>query len=472
MMRKKAQRLLYSAVAAAVTSSLIAGSMNVAAEVSRSEANRLGSEELTRFGAPRAGSGDGVIPAYDGGLSEPPDNVEYGESGDFHPNPFPDDEIRHTVTAENMDQYEEYLTTGTQALLETYPDTYEINVYPSRRTMAWPERILGNIEDNATDAELVGDGNGIDGAYSGIPFPILHGTNEEQAQQAMWNHLTSWRGIFVERRSGEVAVETDGDYSLTMSEQEVFFNFYNPEGDESTLDNTLFYYLSQTTSPARLAGGAVLIHETLNQVKEPRRAWGYNAGQRRVRRAPNLAYDSPIAAADNLRTADETDLFNGALDKYNWEYRGVQQFYIPYNNYDIAQRGLEYARILDTKHLNPDLQRWERHRVHVVEANLKEDERHIFSRRVFYLDADSWKVVSVDQYDGRGELWRVSQAMEKSYYEVPTVWTALDVFHDLQSKRYHVQGLDTEEGETLVFSDHVPSRRYFSPQALRRMGRR
>ena len=471
MMRKKAQ-CLHSAVAAALASSLVLGSVNVAAEVSRSEAARLGGDALTRFGAPRAGSADGVIPTYDGGLSEPPDNVDYGESGDFHPNPFPDDEIRHTVTSDNMEEYEQYLTNGTQALLETYPDTYEINVYPSRRTMAWPERILGNIEDNATSAELVGDGNGIDGAYGGIPFPILHGTNEEQAQQAMWNHLTSWRGIFVERRSGEVAVETDGDYSLTMSEQEVFFNFYNPEGDESTLNNTLFYYLSQTTSPARLAGGAVLIHETLNQVKEPRRAWGYNAGQRRVRRAPNLAYDSPIAAADNLRTADETDLFNGALDKYNWEYRGVQQFYIPYNNYDIAQRGLEYDRILDTKHLNPDLQRWERHRVHVVEANLKPDERHIFSRRVFYIDADSWKVVSVDQYDGRGELWRVSQAMEKSYYEVPTVWTALDVFHDLQSKRYHVQGLDTEEGETLEFSDRVPSRRYFSPQALRRRGRR
>ncbi|WP_237416513.1 DUF1329 domain-containing protein [Vreelandella utahensis] len=467
----KAPRLNITLIAA-VTGGLMLGSGSLTAEVSQSEAQRLGGGEITRFGALRAGSDDGVIPAYDGGLPEPPDNVDYGESGDFHPNPFPDDEIRHTVTADNMEQYDEYLTKGTKALLQAYPDTYEINVYPSRRTMAWPEWILDNIEDNATDAELVGGGNGIDGAYGGIPFPILHGSNEEQAQQAMWNHLTSWRGIYVERRSGEVAVETDGDYSMTMSEQELFYNFYNPEGDESTLDNTLFYYLSRTTSPARLAGGAVLIHETLNQVKEPRRAWGYNAGQRRVRRAPNLAYDSPIAAADNLRTADETDLFNGALDKYNWEYRGVQQYYIPYNNYEIAQDGLEYEKILGTKHLNPDLQRWERHRVHVVEANLKDDERHIFSRRVFYIDADSWKVVSVDQYDGRGELWRVSQAMEKSYYEVPTVWTALDVFHDLQSKRYHVQGLDTEEGETLVFTDRVPNKRYFSPQALRRRGRR
>jgi len=143
--------------------------------------------------------------------------------------------------------------------------------------------------------------------------------------QAIWNHKTSWRGINVNRRSGEAVVEADGSYSLVISEQDVFYNFYNPEGSEETLDNTLFYYLSETKSPARLSGGAVLIHESLNQVKEPRKAWGYNPGQRRVRRAPNLAYDSPVAAAGNLRAADETDLFNGALDRYNWEYRGIKE---------------------------------------------------------------------------------------------------------------------------------------------------
>jgi len=156
--------------------------------------------------------------------------VNYGESGDFHPNPFPDDEIRHTVTADNMEQYAEYLTEGTRALLETYPDTYEIQVYPSRRTMAWPEWVLENIEDNATDAELVAGGDGIDGAYGGIPFPILHGSNEDQAQQAIWNHKTSWRGIFIELHSGEVAVETDGDYSLTMSEQDIFLTSITRKG--------------------------------------------------------------------------------------------------------------------------------------------------------------------------------------------------------------------------------------------------
>ena len=309
---------------------------------------------------------------------------------------------------------------------------------------------------------------GIDGAFGGYPFPILHGNNEEKAWQVIWNHLTRWRGVSVTRRSSEVAVQPDGDYSLVTSQQEAFFNYYNPEGSEEELDNVIFYYLSFTQSPPRLAGGAILIHETLNQIINPRNGWGYNAGQRRVRRAPNLGYDSPIAAADNLRTADDTDIFNGALDRYNWEYEGMREIYVPYNNYRIGEQGTPYSEILGISHLNPDLTRWELHRVHVVEATLKEGERHIYGKRRFYVDADSWNTLLLDQYDGRGELWRVTMGLAKNYYELPGVWTVLDVYHDLQARRYHVLGLDTEEGSTRKFTNDVPNRRYFSPASLRR----
>ena len=112
--------------------------------------------------------------------------------------------------------------------------------------------------------------------------------------------------------------------------------------------------------------------------------------------------------------------------------------------------------------------RWELHRVHVVEATLKDGARHIYAKRRFYVDEDSWNTVLLDQYDGRGELWRVSMGVLKNFYELPGVWTTLEVFHDLQARRYHVQGLDTEEPTTRVFTDDVPNKRYFSPASLRR----
>jgi hypothetical protein len=89
-----------------------------------------------------------------------------------------------------------------------------------------------------------------------------------------------------------------------------------------------------------------------------------------------------------------------------------------------------------------------------------------------FLDEDSWQAAEVDQYDGRGELWRVSVAYLKNYYELPTTWTSLDVFHDLQARRYHVQGLDSEESSTIDFSQPIPDDGYFKPAALRRRGTR
>jgi hypothetical protein len=435
------------------------------AAVSASEAAHLG-KDLTPFGSPKAGNASGTIPAWDGGLTKPP--AGYKGSGQHHINPFPDDKVLFTINASNMDQYSDHLADGVKAMLETYPTTFNVQVYQSRRTHAVPDWVAKNTKDNATSAEIVGESEGLKGAYGGYPFPILSGDNEQKAWQVIWNHLTRWRGVSGTRRASEVAVQPNGDYSLVTSQQEVFFNYYNPKGDESTLDNVIFYYLSFTQSPPRLAGGAVLIHETLNQIVSPRNGWGYNAGQRRVRRAPNLGYDSPIAAADNLRTADDTDMFNGAMDRYNWTYEGEREIYIPYNNYEIGKKGLPYSEILGMSHLNPDLVRWELHRVHVVLATLKKGERHIYAKRRFYVDADSWNTAILDQYDGRGDLWRVSLGILKNYYELPGVWTVLEAFHDLQARRYHVQGLDTEEPNTRVFTDDVPNRRYFLPASLRR----
>ena len=269
-----------------------------------------------------------------------------------------------------------------------------------------------------------------------------------------------------------MAVHRNGGYSLVTSQQEALINYNVPSGSEQKLNNIIFYYLSFTKTPARLAGGAVLVHETLDQVKQPRLAWGYNAGQRRVRRAPNLAYDTPIAAADGLRTADDTDMYNGAPDRYEWKLVGKKEMYIPYHNYQLIDPKLSYDDVLQTGHVNPDLARYELHRVWVVEGTLKSGQRHIYSKRVLYLDEDSWGAAMVDQYDGRGELWRVSMAYLINYYDRPTVWTGLDVFHDLRARRYHVQGLGNEEKGFIEFDNAIPSKSYFKPSALRRRGRR
>jgi len=190
-----------------------------------------------------------------------------------------------------------------------------------------------------------------------------------------------------------------------------------------------------------------------------------------VRKAPSIAYDTPVAASDGLRTIDDTDMYNGSPDRYNWKTIGKKEVFIPYNNYRVGSPSVSYKQLLQPGHINPEFTRFEKHRVWVVEATLKADKRHIYHKRRFYIDEDSWSAALVDQYDERGELWRVNMAYLKNYYELSGIWTAMDVYHDLQARRYHVQGMINEERSAIDVSQSSPGSSYFTPQELRRRSR-
>ena len=457
------------------TSALVSGllfmaftSLQAQAGVSKTEADKLG-KSLTPFGSIKEANKYNTIPEWTGGITKIPEGFE--GNGYPHVDPFADDEIKFTIDQKSVEDHKNKLTPGQLKLLETYSDSFEMNIYPTRRSHSMPEWIMENTKKNAVTAKLSENGSGFEGAYGGTPFPILHGTSEEKALQAMWNHLTRWRGIFVIKNSTEASVQRSGAYTPITKQYEILFNYHKPGGSYEDLNNILFYFLAFNKAPARLAGGALLIYETLDQLKEERQVWDYNKGQRRVRRAPNLAYDSPIASSDNTRTADDTDMYNGAPDRYNWEYVGLEERYIPYNSYKVDAEGVLYSDLVEKGHLNPDYIRWELHRVHVVKAKLKEGVRHIYKERVYYIDEDSWGIALVDQYDQYDQLWRVSTALTKNYYELPGVWAGVNVYHDLDAKRYSANGLSSEERRAILFEDEPPGSRHFKPASLRRRAR-
>ena len=448
-------------IASAITLAL---SVNVAnAKVSEAEAAKLGTE-LTPLGGEKAGNADGSIPAWNGGITAPPAGYT---PGDFHPDPFADDKPLFEITSANVEQYKAFLSPGQVKLFETYPDTYRMPVYQTRRTASNPQWIYDQAKVNAVNAELVEGGNGVKNASGAIPFPI-----PSNGLEAIWNHLLRYRGQGVQRFGGQAAPTASGSYTVIGFDDVLMIKYSQRDATPESLfeENVLFKFKQKVTVPARLAGTALLVHETMDQVKEPRKAWTYNTGQRRVRLAPNVAYDAPGTAADGLRTSDDLDMFNGAPDRYNWELKGKQEMYVAYNNYKLHSDQVKYDDILKPGHINPDLTRFEKHRVWVVEATLKEGVRHIYEKRVFFIDEDSWQIQVADMYDNRNELYRVNIAYGVNYYEVPTHWSTLDVNHDLNSRRYLAVGLDNEES-MYDFSVELMDQD-FTPQALRREGRR
>lgn len=431
------------------------------AKVSSEEAAKLG-KELTPFGAIRAGNTEGTIPAWEGGITTPPAGYQPGM---HHLDPFAGDAPIATITAANVDQFRDKLSPGQLAMFARYPETWKMNIYPTRRSASYPQRLYDFAIANATTAELAADGNGVLNARESIPFPI-----PQNGLHAIWNHLLRYRGQTVRRIVGQVSPTAGGDYNLVKIDESIYLSYAHEGETIESINNTLGYFLQEVTAPARLAGTILLVHETLNQAVEPRKAWTYNPGQRRVRRAPNVAYDNPGTASDGQRTSDQLDMFNGAPDRYNWELKGRREMYVPYNSYKLHSDAYEYDEIVQAGHLNQDLTRYELHRVWEVDATLKDGTSHIYARRTFYFDEDSWQIVAADQYDGRGEIWRISEAHNINYYDVPLLWETVLTQYDVQNGRYLAFGLNNQD-RIEVFNEEMDPEK-FTPQALRRKGRR
>src|ERR1700758_1391670 len=291
--------------------------------VSPQEAARLG-QDLTPLGGEKAGNADGTIPAWTGGIKSA---AEAGfptyRSGDHHPDPLASDKPLFTITAANLSQYAARLTEGHKALFKTYPD-YKMIVYPTHRSGAAPESVYEATKRNATTAKLVPDGNGFTGAIAGTPFPI-----PQSGLEVFWNHLTRYRNVAAGLEIGQAPMTAGGAFTLVKFKEEFYFPYYEPGMTEARMNNILVYFTQETTAPARLAGEILLVQDTLNQAKESRRAWIYNPGQRRVLRAPQVAFDNPGTNADNLRTTDQFDMYNGSPQRYNWTIVGKKEMYVP-----------------------------------------------------------------------------------------------------------------------------------------------
>jgi hypothetical protein len=430
------------------------------AAISAEDVARLG-KDLTPMGAIKAGNAGGSIPAWSGGITQAPSGYT---PGGHHIDPFASDSIMFTITADNLQQYQDKLSPGQIEMMKKYP-SFKMNVYPTRRSASVPQRIYKATIDNAKSAQLVDDGNGLANTIVGIPFPV-----PASGLEAIWNHIVRYRGVAVQRWINQAAVTANGNYTLVKLEDEFDFQYVREGVKLEDLDNILLYFQQTVKAPARLAGGVLLVHETINQVKEPRHAWTYNPGQRRVRRAPNVSYDNPGTASDGLRTSDDFDMYNGAPDRYDWKLVGRKEMYVPYNSYKLHSDSVGYKDILKEGHINSDLARYELHRVWVVEASLKDGNRHIYGKRVFYIDEDSWQVLMVDKYDNRGQIWRVSEGHVINYYDQPVLWTTLEVHYDLQSGRYLVLGLNNKE--KMYDFNIVRKKSDYTPSSLRRAGKR
>ena len=414
------------------------------------------SADIRLIGADPSGSDDVAVPPWDGGFPKK------DREGSHHINPYADERPLFIINSENYLQHKDRLSAGLIALLKQYPDTFSIPVYPSHRSANYPNWFYETMRKNHSDVALLENGNAIRNPIAGVNFP-----NPKSGLEAIWNHLARWRGIYVSRQVTEAIVYDDGKRRAFRAMQSASLELFRPSQEAITDKSALLYYYSKILEPVNLSGGALLVVDYLNQHKYPRQTWSYDASQRRVKRIPHVTHDSAALMVEGLRTADDTDMFNGSPERYDWDLVGKRIMYIPYNSYEFTSPAVSYDDLLTRYHPNPKYTRFEAHRVWEVVATLKSDAYHVYKKRVFYIDEDSWSIAIADQYDRHGKIWRISMAHLKNYYEVPLIFSTSEVYLDLKSKYYNVAGLTNEEKSSGDFSDTPPPKSYFSPAGLR-----
>lgn len=418
------------------------------AAVSPEEARQLGTS-LTEFGAIKAGNKEGTIPAYTGGLTVAPS--DFKPNSGYWSDPYKADKAVLRIDGKNAAQYADKLSAGQMKLLAQNPEYY-LDIYPTHRSTALPDSVLKATVRNATACKLEKNNYAVDTACrGGLPFPI-----PKTGYEVMWNVLLRYVGDtgFTTESGRSWIVDANGRPTLT-SEQ--FTKVEKPYYQTKIADRDPQLYwraYAITNAPARKSGQAEMIADYLDTVEKPRRAWSYTPGQRRVKLAPEFVYDTPVSALGGVILYDELFMFSGKMDRFDFKLVEKKEMYIPYNSYKFnfeCKGEMQFKQ----KNVNPACERWELHRVWVVEATLKPGMRHVYSKRTYYIDEDNYGAGMFDALDNNGQLYRSMFNSVFQAYDHAIPLALKSVTYDFNRSNFAVLG-DASVGGFLIPKTALP----------------
>lgn len=415
--------------------------------------------EFTPVGAERGGTPEGSIPQWTGGLTRDQWPATF-KPGARLVDPFANEKPIFIITAQNYKQYAAKLSRAHQALFAKYPD-YRMPVYPTHRTATYPQAIYDASLANIGKAKLSGS-DALEGARLGFPFP-----RPQNGVEIMWNHRVRYRGDTLQSTTGQAVVMPDGEI---RDASKAFFrimaryaNVANPANIAQ--ENMLLKGITFTSKNGRSADYVVLFHETANSIKDPRRLWVLIVGAHKLLRIPPVGYDFPMPGTEAIALVDMIDMYNGPFDRYVWKLVGKRELYLPYNAYRISDGHYKYPQLLTGKFLNPDATRYELHRVWIIEATERGGKKHLFGKRTFYVDEDTWNATLVENEDHDGNLWRFQEGHVLPDYEHQDTFSTPVITYDLKDGRYLAWGLLSEEKTAEYNTKMIDAE--FNPDAMK-----
>jgi len=340
------------------------------------------------------------------------------EEGSFVPKPI-GGEVKYRIDKANVDQYKDKLTEGLIKVIKEWG--YAINVYETVHDYKFPEEYLDATEKYKGTARVNSKG-GIENYTAGLPFP-----EPKTGIEVMYNYEYKYSGDdFKYSYEGQIISSTGRERKMSGSYTRLGYQgraILDPKPAIPNPNKVELKEISAFTYPEDVAGLALLTVRYQDPSKGDD-GWMYIPTIRRTRRI-SVAQRGDSSVGSDF-TWDDYRGFSGKVSDSNWKIIGKKELLMPYHAPTTNPRS-------KGKIFNSDDCRFELRPVWVVEGTSK-DKDYVYSKRRVYLDADSWAILSTENWDRRGTLWKTQEIAFSVDTERHNMFVSNQIMYDLIGK--------------------------------------
>lgn len=303
----------------------------------------------------------------------------------------------------------------------------------------------------------------VSGYVAGVPFPEIQASDPDAGFKIMWNfYYAPSEGDTVYNSSFILGI--NGNSGLETKQAWIYQRYYFKNrlldkqpvvGDGSVAAKT--FLLAQY--PEDIKGiGTFTVRSDSVKFED---TWAYLKSARRARRLSGGAWMDPIGGSDIL--GDDANVFNARPSWYkNFKLLGKRWILAVTDgrtdNRVASKSGTadEFPTV-DLKnppYWNP-VEKWQPREVYVVEATPPDE--HPYSKRVMYVDVDTFRPWYSENYDKKGEFWKF--AMSEMRYGVSEggqkvlIYTASDVI-DFKARHASIAPIMGRSDPAGITEDH------------------
>lgn len=329
---------------------------------------------------------------------------------------YPGLKVGMTITKSNVEQFKDILDEGMYKFIKD--GWTEMKVGPTT-PFTLNVNYIKATSDNLNKTSLGDKPGQITGFVAGRPFPEQPSLDDPRAGEKL-----AWDNKYGYNWGDNAAISPFywkfRDLNSGKVERTIKFNFHflnlkhrvndDPKPDLPRNPGNIFRAIYvQVLEPFDVKNTQLLIHRYEDDLKRDN-AWLYLGFQRRVRRLSTGQITDSFLGSDLM--IEDFEGYNGRISDMKWTYKGTKNIMLPFYFHNDQKLSTEYKMNDGYQFVAfggkggcfPNVS-WQLRKVYVLES-VPVDPNHPISKRIHYIDAETFTLPRTVIYDRKGELWK------------------------------------------------------------------